>query len=149
MNQHEMMGKIERLVDDAKVAVLATVDSDGRPHVRWMTPAVIPGRPGAVFAVTAPDFAKVHQLEANPNVEWLFQSRALDEVVNLRGRINVVDNPSLRSEVLEAVGHRLAIFWRACQGEDCVVLETVAEEAVYQRTAMHVREVVAFQLAGG
>jgi len=40
-----------------------------------------------------------------------------------------VDNPSLRSEVLEIVGPRLHAFWKVCADErDLLVLETIIIE---------------------
>jgi len=44
--------------------------------------------------------------------------------------MSIVDNPSLRSEVLEAVGPRLRAFWKlAKDGRDLAVLETAIVEA--------------------
>lgn len=149
MNDHEMMRLIERVLDDAKTAILATVDAEGYPHMRWMTPTVVRGRPGAIFAVTSADFPKVAQLRENPDVEWMIQTRSLSEVVNVRGRINVVDNPSLKSEVLEAVGRRLTVFWRACDAEtDCVVLETIIESASHFEPMRNERQTVRFTPGG-
>ena len=44
------------------------------------------------------------QVRAHPRVEWMFQTPTLDEIVSVRGAINVVENPSLRAEVLEVLG---------------------------------------------
>ena len=55
-----------------------------------------------------PRFAKVVQVRKNPRVEWMFQTPTLDEIVSIRGAINVVENPSLRAEVLEVLGPRPA-----------------------------------------
>jgi hypothetical protein len=59
----------------------------------------------------------------------MFQTPTLHEVMSVRGPINVVENPSLRTEVLEALGPRLGTFWKlAHDARDLVVLETVVEE---------------------
>ncbi len=131
MNKRDVMATLEMILNEAHTAVLATVDEDGRPHLRWMTPALIGGREGAVFAVTSPGFDKTRQLEKHPEVEWLFQTPLLDTVVMARGRINVLDNPSILAEVLESLGPYMHSFWRL-QGEarEMVVLETIIEEAV-------------------
>jgi hypothetical protein len=72
----------------------------------------------------------VDQVRAHPLVEWTFQTPALDEVITVRGRMNVVDNPSLRAEALEVIGPRLRVFWRLAPDErDLAVLETVIEQA--------------------
>jgi len=130
MDRREVMGRVTAIIDAHGTGLLATVDEDGSPRVRWLTPAVLRERPGAVYAITAPHFAKVAQVRAHPRVEWMFQTPTLDEVISLRGLINVVENPSLRAEVLESLGQRLQTFWKlAHDARDLVVLETVVEEA--------------------
>jgi len=131
LNKRDVMATLEMILNEAHTAVLATVDEQGNPHLRWMTPALIGGREGAVFAVTSPSFAKARQLAAHPGVEWLFQTPLLDTVLMVRGRINVLDNPSILAEVLQALGPYMHSFWRL-QGDerDLVVLETILEEAV-------------------
>ena len=132
MTQAELLQKVDEILEDAKAGVLTTVDEDGRPHVRWMTPTMLRGRQGALFAVTSPRSAKAAQLEKNPCVEWMIQSRSLNEVVNVRGRVNIVDNPALKKEVIEAVGNRLTVFWKVNPGQmEFVVLETIIEEATF------------------
>jgi pyridoxamine 5'-phosphate oxidase len=130
MTQAELLRKVDEILDDAKAGVLTTVDKDGKPHVRWLTPGMLKGRPGALYAVTSPRSAKADQLEANPHVEWMIQSRSLNEVVNIKGRVHVIDNPALKSEVIESIGNRLVVFWKVNPGQmDFVVLETIIEEA--------------------
>jgi pyridoxamine 5'-phosphate oxidase len=132
MTQAELLHKVEEIIDDAKAGVLVTSDKDGRPHARWMTPAMLKGRPSALYAVSSPHAAKTMQIEANPCVEWMIQSRNLDRVINLKGRVNIVDNPSLRSEVIEHIGKRLTVFWKVNPNQmEFVVLETVLEEGTY------------------
>lgn len=146
MNQKELFSKIQQLLDDAKTAVLSTVDEDGAPHMRWMTPGILRSRPGVIFAVTSPEFSKVRQMTANPEVEWMFQNRALTEMVNLQGRMNVLDNPSIKAEVIQAVGKRLTVFWRAAQeNTDFLVLETVPSSATYKAPMRGIKEIVTFE----
>ena len=145
MTSHELMARVGSIIEEARTAVLATTDEEGRPHVRWMTPAVLPGRPNAVYAVTSRRFAKVAQLAAQPRVEWMFQTRALDTIVTLRGTVNVLDTPSIRSEVFESVARRLTAFWKANDDErDLLVLETVVEEGIHYRSMAGTRETVRF-----
>ena len=132
MDRFELLSILEELISDAKVGVLSTVDAQGRPHARWMTPALLPARPGSIYTVSTPDAPKISQLAARPEVEWMFQTRAVHRVVNVRGRCYVVEAPQLRAEVLEAIGRKLAAFWRYNQDPaSLVILETVMEEACY------------------
>jgi len=131
VNKREVLATLQMILNEVHTAVLATADREGRPHLRWMTPALIAGREGTIFAVTSPGFEKVRHLEVHPEVEWLFQTPLLDTIVTVRGRMNVVDNPSILAEVLEALGPHMHSFWRL-KGEerDLRVLETVISEAV-------------------
>lgn len=144
MNMHSIMSKISSILDDAKTGVLATVDTFGRPHMRWMTPTFVKGRPGTIFAVTSPQFEKAVHLASHPEAEWMLQTRALDEIVNIKCRINTIDNPSIKAEILEAVGKKLAVFWRVNNATDLIILETVIEEATYLSPMKGIREVVYF-----
>lgn len=131
MTKREILATLEMILNEAHAAVLSTTDREGRPHLRWMTPALINGRMGAIFAVTSPGFRKVSHLKAHAEVEWLFQTPLLDTVVSVRGRMNILDNPSILAEVLEALGPYMHSFWRLKGNErDLVVLETIIEEAV-------------------
>ncbi len=129
MTIQEMMNKIRQLLEDSKAGVLATVAEDGYPHMRWMTPVVLDEWPDALFAVTSPGSLKAAQLEKDTKVEWLLQGKTLQEVVVVKGRINLVDNPSVKANLMEKVGQRLAVFWKINPNTDSVVLETVIEEA--------------------
>ena len=146
MNQHEIMYKVGQILEDSRAGVLATIDEQGNPRMRWMTPAVVKGRPDVLFAVTSPDFHKVVQLNAHADAEWMIQTRALDQVVNLRGKINVLENPSIRSEIMEHLAKQLTVFWRVnTEKTDFIVLETIIEEVTYFRPMKGQKEIVRFQ----
>lgn len=126
MTKSAFMQELEDLLEEAKTAILATVDKESRPSMRWMTPTVIRGRSGAVYAVTSKTFAKSEHLSGNPHVEWMIQSRVLDKVINLQGKVNIIENSAMKAEVLEAIGPRLPVFWRVNPDpENLVVLETI------------------------
>jgi general stress protein 26 len=145
MEAREIMDRVRAILDAHGVGILATVGADGKPHIRWLTPVVFSGRRGVIYALTIPGFPKVAQLKVNPCAEWMFQSPTLDEVVTARGKINLVDNPSLRSETLEAIGPRLRSLWRLSRdAKDFIVLETVLEEATHYLPMQGVKRVVSF-----
>jgi pyridoxamine 5'-phosphate oxidase len=143
MTRQDILNTLEMILNEAHTAVLATTDKDGRPHIRWMTPALLRGRSGAVYAVTSPRFGKIVQLEAHPEVEWMFQTPILDTIVTLRGRINIVANPSILAEVLETLGPFMRSFWKL-KGEESglVVLETIIEEAIFYKPMKGIKEMV-------
>lgn len=145
MESRELMHKVDEILDDAKAGLLATVAKGSRPRMRWMTPIVLAGRPGLLYAVTMPGTAKLDDLEDNGAVEWLIQTRALTEVVTLRGQMRVVDNPAMRSEIMETLASRLGVFWRVhTHRTDWVVLETRLQEGQYFQPMKGRRETVKF-----
>ncbi len=130
MNARDVMDRLQSILFAHGAGILATVGEDGKPHVRWLTPMIFPTKPTVIYPLTIPSFPKIGQIKTNPYVEWMFQSPLLDEVITARGRINIVDNPSLRAEVLEAIGGRLRALWKLTDdARDLSVLETVVEEA--------------------
>lgn len=132
MDQRAMMNKLDAILDDAQAAVLATVDANGRPRLRWMTPIILNADAAVIYAVTPPQASKINDLHAHPQVEWMIQSKPLDEVANVRGVISVIDNPALKREVMSALGPRLKVFWNInITKTDFVVLETRIQQVCY------------------
>jgi pyridoxamine 5'-phosphate oxidase len=126
------MSMLSHLVDESHAAVLASVDSSGRPHIRWIVPGFLSDKNGAVYTVSVSSYPKIEQLLNNPHAEMMLQTPGLNKIINLRGIVNILDNPSIRSEVLECLGERLHAFWRsAMPRDDLVVLEFVLQEATY------------------
>lgn len=143
------MAEVSGIIEGVRTAVLATRGEDGYPRARWMTPAILHDRPQSIFALTSRDFAKTSQIREWPQVEWMFQTRPLDVVITLRGSVNILDNPSIRAEVLEEIGPRLNAFWRLTDEErDLLVLETVISEASYYRTMKGEKHLVSFEETG-
>jgi len=108
--------------------IVLTRRPDGRPATRWMTPTQVRGRQGYLHAVTSPNFRKVQHIANEKRVEWMFQTPDLNRIVTVKGEISMVDNPQLKSEVLEAIGRRLEVFWRVNRQQEFLVLETRIEE---------------------
>lgn len=126
MKAAELLAHAQRVLDEARVAVLATVDARGRPRTRWMSPLFLPACPGRLYALTSPRFAKAADLRDRPEVQWLIQNRVLTEVITLEGSARVLDNPALKADLLERLGGRLVVFWKLnARPADLVVLETV------------------------
>lgn len=145
MEKGELLKAIDRLLTSSPTAVLATVDADNFPHIRWMSPVRLPGRDDSLFAISSAHLAKTAQLTGNPHVEWMFQDQTLREIVVVRGCANIIDNPALKREVLEALGTQLTAFWRLAEdGTQMVVLETVIEEAVHYLPMQGLRQYIDF-----
>jgi general stress protein 26 len=146
MDPQGIMHELTKMIEDAKTAVLATSGKDRVPHMRWVTPAVLRSHPQSIFMVTSPHFAKVLQVTQNPNVEWMFQTRALDRILNVCGTMQQVDNVALRSEVLEDVAPRLRTFWDVNLDRHAItVLETIITRATYFIPSKANKETVVFE----
>lgn len=128
MKNDSVMTKVKDLVGDVGVGIFTTIDAKGKPRSRWMTPIFLPRLPGALYAVTSRNFRKIEQLDANPNVSWIFQSKSLDRIATVTGTASIVQDPGLAAEVLEAIGPHLEVFWRfAGDPKKLVVMETLIE----------------------
>src|SRR5690554_2119325 len=112
MDQRELMGKLAEALDDANAGILSTLDENGIAHLRWLTPALMRGRKGLVYSLTSLDSKKIEHIRSNPNVTWIIQTRAVDQVITLYGKVNILENPSIKTEVLETVGNKLTMFWK-------------------------------------
>ena len=145
MNQEELVAILGDIIAEATTAVLATTGKDGLPHMRWMTPLLPRDRPGTILSMTSAKSVKLVDLTDNPHGEWMFQTRSLTKVVNVPVTIRLVDNPSLRSEVMEALGARLGTFWKINADKmDFLVLESGMREARYLEPMKGIRHVVRF-----
>ncbi|MCX7848294.1 MAG: pyridoxamine 5'-phosphate oxidase family protein [bacterium] len=144
MTTQELLVKLDEVLNKAKAGVLGTVGSNGQPHLRWMTPALLRGRPGYIYAVTSPAFAKLVDVQANPRVQWLIQTPSLREICALEGMLRVIDNPALKNEIVETIGKILFVFWKVNPSSDFVVLETRITQATYFCPMKGVKETVTF-----
>ena len=150
MTQKEIMDAVVSILETVRAAVLTAVDRDGRPRSRWMVPAVLPGYDGAIHTVVAPRFRTTLDLHRHPDAEWMVQTLSLNQVVNLRGRLTIIDNPSLKAQLLEAIGARLHAFWKLANEEtDFVILETTIAEATYYFPMKGRKETVVFRQGEG
>jgi general stress protein 26 len=145
MNKQELLSIVHTILDEVKTGILATCDKDGTPHVRWVSPGCPKERAGAVYIISSEEMTKVEHIRQNPTVELMLQTVSLDKIVTLRGKMNVLENPSIRSETLECIGPRLNVFWKMKDGNsDLVVLELVIEEGSYYQPMRGIRETVRF-----
>ena len=129
MTENQLINLIRVLIDDSKTGLLIT-GTESSPDARWMTPSIIDSRPGKLYAVTSKRFAKIGQLEKNPNTTWMLQSRLLDKIAKIKGKTSIIDDASLMQEVLDHVMNRLSVFWKINQDEtSLIILETHIESA--------------------
>ncbi len=145
MTKEKIMMKIDELLDNSKCAVLSTVSSDGKPRLRWMCPTIFPDMGQMIYAVSSADFHKIEDLKINPSASWMFQTKELNEIINVSGKIYIIDNPSMKSMIIEKIGNRLHAFWKLKKdSSDFIALETVIEDAVYFNPMKGEKEIIKF-----
>lgn len=141
MDEYTALKEAKALIDEAKFGILATIDTEGVPHQRWMSPVRLPRFPNSLFCVTSDHFGKIAQLEVNPRVSWIFQSIGLDRVVTVQGRAEIVRDPMLAAEAQETIGPRLRVFWKYAEDPSkLVVVKTDIEEYLYFIPLKSIRE---------
>ena len=75
----------------------------------------------------------------------MIQTCDLKEIVKIHGTVNIIDNPATKSELLEILGPRLAMFWKInADTEEFVILETVIQMAEYYKPMNGIVETVIF-----
>jgi pyridoxamine 5'-phosphate oxidase len=132
MEPGDFINRLQELIEDARTAIFVTVGPQDKPHVRWMNPVILKDRPGAIYTFSAPDASKITHINHNGNVEWMIQTPNLSKVINVWGIARVLDNPSLKSEVMEHLASRLECFWKSnIRGTDFVIIETVIAHGTY------------------
>ncbi len=144
MTQHDLLAKLDEVLAKARTGVLATAGKDRQPHMRWMTPALLRGRPGCLYAVTSPAFAKLLDLRDNPKAQWMIQSPSLRDIIALDGTLEAIDNPALKNEIIESIGRILFVFWKVNPQSEFVVLETRITKAVYFCPMKGIKDTVTF-----
>ena len=83
MDVDNLIVEIEKIIDETKTAVFATIGDGNSPDLRWVSPVILRGKKNVIYMMTSPDSRKVEQLKTNPNVRWLFQNRSLTKIIKV------------------------------------------------------------------
>lgn len=92
ISNRDLMARAIKVVNDASIGIMCSVDGEGRPQARWMT-SVAQNGIRTILTLTALNTRKVAQFEADPHVCWVFSANEHDDVVTLHGRVKVHHNP--------------------------------------------------------
>jgi len=124
----DIIGIAKSVVDGHHPGILATVDENGRPAVRWMTTLSFDQFP-IFYTLTRPDSRKVAQIATHPEVNWLFFNRNRTLILNLLGKARVLsDTPTLKRVWNKVVDKSLPYFMdQYAKGLGFVVIETRVE----------------------
>ncbi len=126
----DLLVRAVRVVDQAGVGLLATVDAEGRPHARWMS-AVSSDRLRTLHTLSAKETRKMDQLASNPLVCWVFSTSDMTDTVQLMGRMKVHNHGLAAQRVWDELARAVRTYAAGPLSDDAhlemVVLETIIE----------------------
>lgn len=130
----------KQLADGNRPGILATVDADGQPHLRWMATISLREFP-RLYALTAPNSRKVEHIRANPRVNWMFTSDGATMVVNLSGTATIVSDKNEINRIWGLIENKSSAYFLSLDtaAEGIAVIETTIEdiECVVPRYDLH------------
>ena len=123
----EILAQAVEIVNNARVGLLTTVDADSVPHARWMGIGALVEGVRVLYTVSRADARKVRQIEARPEVCWVFSEPGYRRIATLYGRAYPDHSPILRQKVWDHVFDRHLLY--CLQREECelVVLATIVD----------------------
>jgi hypothetical protein len=71
-----VIGLAKKLANGKRPGVLATVDEQGMPHLRWMATLSLKDFP-LLYTITSPTSRKIQHIRRNPNVNWMFSNEEM------------------------------------------------------------------------
>ena len=125
MQNAEFLNELNTILERYGTGLFTTLNHEGFPVTRWMTPFFLKEWKNSLFTVSAVPSAKVEQIEARGEVSFLFQPPSREKIINLTGIARVDRNYALLAEALESLGGRMKTFWTVNNNpENLVVIET-------------------------
>ncbi len=98
----DVLGLAKSLINGHHPGILATMDEEGRPQMRWMSSLEVDELP-MLRTLTNPSSRKVAQIQANPKVSWMFFNKDKSLILTLRGEARIIDEPASLKETWQKV----------------------------------------------
>ena len=119
----------KKLAGGERPGILATVDEQGMPHMRWMATLSLHDWP-LLYTITSPTSRKVQHIKSNPKVSWMFSNDELNIVINIRGTARIVDDVGKMQRVWKLLEDKSKAYFLSitAEGEGYVVIETEIED---------------------
>lgn len=129
----------KQLANGTRPGVLATVDENGCPQVRWMATLSLREFPH-LYSLTSPKSRKVEHIRMNPKVSWMFTTEGSTMVVNMAGTATIVTDKTAVNRIWEIVEDKSNAFFLTLDcSEGVTVIDTLIEdiECVAPRYDLH------------
>jgi len=119
----------KRLADGRRPGILATVDENGMPHLRWMATLSLHDWP-LLYTITSPASAKVQHILHHPNVSWMFSNEEMNIIVNIRGKAQIVNDFGKMQRVWKLLEDKSKAYFLSLKtdGPGFTVIETEIED---------------------
>lgn len=119
----------KKLADGKRPGVLATVDENGMPHMRWMATLSLKDFP-RLYTITSPTSRKIQHIRQNPNVNWMFSNEEMNVIVNLHGTARVEDDFGKMQRVWKLLTDKSKAYFLNIKGDGpgFAVIETEIED---------------------
>jgi general stress protein 26 len=102
MDKQTIIDAAKDLVRAGRSFVLATVDSEGVPQVRWMGAAYL-AEPFLVYMAAGAASRKIGQMESHPKSQLMFQTEDYSRVATLTGTCEAVEDVETKRRVFEGI----------------------------------------------
>jgi general stress protein 26 len=102
MTKEEIVRTAQEMTRTNRVFVLATVDEEGRPQVRWIGGCVL-DEPMTLWMATGADSRKLHQIRAHPQAQVMFHAEGYTQVATITGTCEADDSMEPRRRLWEAI----------------------------------------------
>ncbi|HEX4140179.1 MAG TPA: pyridoxamine 5'-phosphate oxidase family protein [Candidatus Methylacidiphilales bacterium] len=118
-----------QLADGKRPGMLATVDSAGTPHMRWMQTLSLDQFPH-LYALCSPSSRKVAQIRAQPRVSWIFTSETGNMVVHISGRAAILTEPAEVNRIWRLIEQKENAYFLDLKAgaEGVAVIDTLVDE---------------------
>ena len=118
----------KKLADGQRPGILATVDENGMPHLRWMATLSLHDWP-LLYTITSPASRKVQHIQNNPNVSWMFSNDEMNVIVNIRGKARIANDVGKMQHVWKLLEDKSKAYFLsiASDGPGFAVIETEIE----------------------
>ena len=130
----------KRLANGTRSGVLATVDGDGMPHLRWMATLSLNDFPH-LYALTSPTSRKIEHIYSNPHVSWMFTGESSSVIVNLCGTASILTEKSEVNRIWRMIEDKSNAYFLDLDSVNggVAVIDTVIEdmECVIPRYDLH------------
>jgi general stress protein 26 len=130
----------KQLADGNRCGILATVDEDGIPQVRWMATLSLKDFPH-LYALTSPTSRKIAHIHRNPRVSWMFTSEGNSMVVNMTGTASLITEKNEVNRIWRLIENKSNAFFLSLDtvSDGVAVIDTVIEniEATVPRYDLH------------